>query len=345
MFTGIFHRRHSLRLATAGIVALALGGGVALVLSGPASAANVSVGQCNGINDTGGLTTTCEVVIINNLTNNPGTTGSSVSLNGGTPTTSSDLVTSVTQCNASGNGGGGTLTCSVSITNNIAINGPGAASAATVNQCVGSGGPSGNPLGPPLPGNPDPCTPFPATTTGATITQCNGSAVGGGLVAPSTCDASGTVSSSLPVTINQCNGSVGGGGSKINCSSTITTNVVDTTPTGTGGTGATGGTTGSGGGTTGGTGGTTGGTGGTTGGSTLAGGPTAHGSGGTAAGSTAGVIPTGAPQTGFGGATHAPFDDLIALGALALAGSVAACATAMPRRRRLAGREGSSGSS
>jgi hypothetical protein len=227
----------------------------------------------------------------------------------------------------------------VSITNNIAVNGPGAATAATVNQCVGSGG--APPLGPPLPGNPDPCTPFPASTTGATITQCNGSATGGGLVSPSTCDASGTVSSSLPVTINQCNGSVTGGGSKINCSSTITTNVVDTTatstttPTSTGGTsgGGTGGTSGTGG--TGGTGGGTGGTGGTT----------AHGSGGTAAGSTAGVIPAGSPQTGFGGAAHARFDDLIALGALALAGSVAAFATAMPRRRRLASREGSSGSS
>ena len=190
------------------------------------SAANVSVGQCNGINDTPGLTTTCDVVIINNLTNNPGTTGSSVTLNGGIPTTSSDLVTSVLQCNNSGNGGGGTMTCNVSITNNIAVNGPGAPSAATVNQCVGSGGPldgsSGDPLGPPLPGNPDPCTPYPATTTGATITQCNGSAGGGGLVAPSTCDASGTVSSSLPVTVNQCNNSVNGGGSMINCSTTIT---------------------------------------------------------------------------------------------------------------------------
>ena len=255
-----------LRLVRVGTLALALSAaGVALFLAhpSPVSAANVPVTQCNGINDTPGLTTTCDVVIVNNLTNNPGTTGSVVTLNGGTPTTSSDLVTSGTQCNNSGNGGGGTLTCSVSITNNIAVNGPGAATAATVNQCVGSGGPPDNPLGPPLPGNPDPCTPFPATTTGATITQCNGSATGGTLVAPSTCDASGTVSSSLPVTINQCNGSVTGGGSKINCSTTITSNVVDTTPTsttttttsggtsgggtsGTGGTGGSGGTTGSG---------------------------------------------------------------------------------------------------
>jgi len=111
---------------------------VALVVSGPATAANVPVGQCNGINDTPGLTTTCDVVIINNLTNNPGTTGSSVTLNGGIPTTSSDLVTSVTQCNNSGNGGGGTLTCSVSITNNIAVNGPAAASA-TVPPVVTAG--------------------------------------------------------------------------------------------------------------------------------------------------------------------------------------------------------------
>jgi hypothetical protein len=239
-------------------VAIALGAlGLALFLgnSSPASAATVSVGQCNGVNDTPGLTTTCQLVIVNNLTNDPATTGSTVALNGGSPTTSSNLVTSVTQCNGSGNGGGGTLTCSVLITNNISVTGPSPATSATVDQCVGSGGPPGYPLGPPEPGNPDPCNPYPATTTSATITQCNGSASGGGLVAPSACDASGTVSSTLPVSVNQCNGSVNGGGSTINCSVSLTANVINvgavgTTTTTTTGTGGTTGTTASGGTTT-----------------------------------------------------------------------------------------------
>ena len=74
------------------------------------------------------------------------------------------------QCNNSINGGGGTLRCSVVITNNYVDVTPGA-TAATVNQCVGSGG--GITVG---------CDPFPATTSGAAITQCNGSANGGTLV-------------------------------------------------------------------------------------------------------------------------------------------------------------------
>ena len=45
-----------------------------------------------------------------------------VTLNGGTPTASGDIVHSVTQCNDSGNGGGGTMNCNVTITNNITNN-------------------------------------------------------------------------------------------------------------------------------------------------------------------------------------------------------------------------------
>src|SRR5256885_11451163 len=72
---------------------------------------------------------------------------------------SSTLVTSVNQCNGSINGGGGTLRCSVKVTNRFVGLSTGA-TAATVNQCVGSGG-----------GIANNCDPFPATTSGATINQ------------------------------------------------------------------------------------------------------------------------------------------------------------------------------
>ena len=123
-------------------------------------------------------------------------------------------MTSVTQCNSSSNGGGAGVTCSVNIVNHISMNAPSAATAATVNQCVGSGLPIGLAT----------CNPFPATTSGATITQCNGSGTGGTFVdAFSFCNASGTVSASLPVTVNQCNGSANGGGNIVACSTELGT--------------------------------------------------------------------------------------------------------------------------
>jgi hypothetical protein len=214
-------------LMLVGVLALALGGFTGVLTfarSESASAANVSLNQCNNVSNTGGLTVECHVVIVNNLTNDPSTTGSVVTVNGGSPVSSSDLVTSVTQCNGSANGGGGTLNCSVQIINNIAVDGPSGATGVTINQCNGNQANDG------LGNAPNTCNPFPASTSGATITQCNGSGNGGGLVSPSHCDASGTVSSTLPVTVNQCNGSANGGGSKVNCSTAITTNVIDTTP-------------------------------------------------------------------------------------------------------------------
>ena len=93
-----------------------------------------------------------------------------------------------------------------------------AATAATVNQCVGSG--DGITTG---------CDPFPATTTGATITQCNGSANGGTLV-ELTCTATGTESSAFGVTINQCNGSTNGGGGLVICSANIDNNAAAPSP-------------------------------------------------------------------------------------------------------------------
>jgi hypothetical protein len=136
-------------------------------------------------------------------------------------TTTTDVltepVTAVTQCNDATNGGGGTLRCSVQVTNNFAGVSPGA-TAATVNQCVGSG--DGITTG---------CDPFPATTTGATITQCNGSANGGTLV-ELTCTATGTAASALGVTINLCNGSTNGGGALVICAANIDNNAAAPSP-------------------------------------------------------------------------------------------------------------------
>lgn len=193
-----------------------------LGLAGSASAATIaSTTTCsNGVDNTGGLGLICEVTIANTIT----ATGGSATVTvrechgaAGDPeascTTETTVltapVTAVTQCNDAINGGGGTLRCSVQVTNTFVGLDP-ETTAATVNQCVGSG--DGITTG---------CDPFPATTSGATITQCNGSANGGTLVGL-TCTATGTASSAFGVTINQCNGSANGGGALVICSANIT---------------------------------------------------------------------------------------------------------------------------
>jgi hypothetical protein len=267
-------------LLRAGAAGLLLLGSLALaLLVGPAaaSAANVGFSQCNDVGaGPSGATTgmTCDVTIVNTI--DGATRGSTVTVtrqcsldpcpegNGGPTTTSStDLVTSVSQCNGSGNDAAHTTTCTVHITNNISSDTPGATpvSGVTVNQCNGSaqGG-----------GGSNTCDPFPANTTGADITQCNGSANGGGGTIDCSVPAGSTVSPALPVTINQCNGTGNPGGSTVRCTAQITTNITPPSSSGGGGgssgtTGASGGSTGAGGGTTAGTGGTTGGAAGSTG--------------------------------------------------------------------------------
>jgi hypothetical protein len=214
----IFVRRSLAILLTAGLLLLG-----SLGLTGGASAATIApTTTCsNGVDNTGGLGLICEVTIANTIT----PTGGSATVTvrechgaAGDPQASCTTetaalttpVTAVTQCNDAINGGGGTLRCSVQVTNTFVGLDP-AATAATVNQCVGSGG-----------GITTGCSPFPATTTGATITQCNGSANGGTLVGL-TCSATGTASSSIGVTINQCNGSANGGGALVICSANVTT--------------------------------------------------------------------------------------------------------------------------
>ena len=146
------------------------------------------------MDNTGGLGLICQVTIVNTITASGGSSKTTVrECHGaaGDPTASchttvwnmSRPVTTVNQCNDSINGGGGTLRCSVKVTNNFVGRSAGA-TAATVNQCVGSGD-----------GVANQCDPFPASTTNATITQCNGSANGGTLVQLK-CRATGTKPSS-----------------------------------------------------------------------------------------------------------------------------------------------------
>jgi hypothetical protein len=201
-----------------------------LALATGASAATIApTTTCsNGVDNTGGLGLICEVTIVNTITASGGSASVTVrECHGAAGDPEADCATEtanltspvseVDQCNDSINGGGGTLRCSVEITNNFIEADPGA-TAATVNQCVGSGG-----------GITTGCDPFPATTTGATITQCNGSANGGTLV-ELTCTATGTQSPGLGVTINQCNGSANGGGALVICSANIENNAVAPTP-------------------------------------------------------------------------------------------------------------------
>ncbi|MEO5884897.1 MAG: hypothetical protein ABIQ58_05210 [Candidatus Limnocylindrales bacterium] len=201
----------------------------------PAAAATIApTTTCsNGVDNTGGLGLICEITIVNTITASGGTATVTVRECHGaagdpeasctTETTSlTEPVTAVTQCNDAINGGGGTLRCSVQVTNDFVGIDPGSA-AVTVNQCVGSG--DGITTG---------CDPFPADTTGATVTQCNGSANGGTLVGL-TCTATGTASPAFSVTINQCNGSANGGGALVICSASIADNIVaapTATPTG-----------------------------------------------------------------------------------------------------------------
>lgn len=235
-------RRH-IAFLVSGLFGLGLLTAGSLVTSPPASAATkvAPTTTCsNGVDNTGGLGLICEVTIVNTITRTGGSSrtvvrechGAAGAPQAACSTTRwnmNRLVTRVNQCNDSINGGGGTLRCSVRVTNNFVGMSPGS-SAATVNQCVGSGG-----------GITTGCDPFPATTTGATITQCNGSANGGTLVGL-TCTARGTKSSGLGVRINQCNGSANGGGSLVICSTNLTNRRVSQASTSTGGT-TTGGTT------------------------------------------------------------------------------------------------------
>jgi len=200
--------------------------------SGTARAAEQAINQCNGVGPgaTGATTAlSCTVTVVNTIDGN--TQGSTTTVertcaldpcpggNGTFTTSSTSLVTSVSQCNNSSNDAAHPILCTVSITNNISADTPGATpvTAATVNQCVGSaqGG-----------GGSNTCTPFPANTSNADITQCNGSANGGGGTVNCTVTPGSTTSPAIPITVNQCNGTGNPGGSTVTCTTTITTNII-----------------------------------------------------------------------------------------------------------------------
>jgi hypothetical protein len=222
--------RRPLTLLFRAMAAFALLAPVSLITTSPVAAAPLAaVGACaTGIGNVGGEGIICNVTIVNTITATGGSATVTVheclgsagdptdgAISGHPCTTSTSTantpVTEISQCNGSANGGGGKLLCTIVITNNFTGVSPGS-TAATVNQCVGSGE-SITPL----------CNPVQATS-GAAITQCNGSANGGG--ASLTCTATGTMASALVVTIAQCNGSANGGGALANCSATMTNNVV-----------------------------------------------------------------------------------------------------------------------
>ena len=202
-----------------------------------ASAATIGVNQCNGLNGSPtGATTglTCTVTVVNTI--NGAKTGSTTTVtrkctlgpcpggNGTFTSKSTSLVTRVTQCNSSANDAAPPrITCRVNITNNVSSNTPRAntVTAATVNQCVGSGKGGGKfgATGPLV------CDPFPASTTGATVTQCNGSVTGGGSTAVCSVAPSSKVSPAIPVKVNQCNGTGNKGGTLLTCSASITNNI------------------------------------------------------------------------------------------------------------------------
>src|SRR5580658_4204359 len=107
-----------------------------------------SVNQCNGTDNVGGEAVACRVTVTNNLNMATGVTSSALTVqecHGAahapptcitSTTPSSVLVSSVTQCDGSGSGGGGTVTCEVSVVNNIT--GTTSPTPATVDQCITS---------------------------------------------------------------------------------------------------------------------------------------------------------------------------------------------------------------
>ncbi len=182
-----------------------------------ASAQGIAISECNNVGTVGGNTISCTVTVTNNFTYNPGTPADPTGLAtittliacttplvcGTTGTTTSvDPVTGITQCDASGLGGASTVTCTVSVTNNLTGYPVGAAIVPTVSQCL-------NPLSTTLT-----CTATPAGNSqtgsggpgGQSETQCNSSGGPGGTM---TCTATAPPSQStgLPTTIAQCNGS------------------------------------------------------------------------------------------------------------------------------------------
>jgi hypothetical protein len=202
-------------------------------LDSASAATPPQVELCNGVLNADATTVECHVVVANtfNVATGVGSAVVTTTICAGAPGAAAcgpatianhgAVITSVVQCNGSGNAGGSTVICDVAIANTIT--GAVGVTAGTVNQCVGSGEDGGA-----IPLN---CGP-PQSTSGATLTQCNGSGNGGGATLRVTCSFGAlTESAALRVTVNQCNGSANGGGATVTCRASQTTTV---TPAATG---------------------------------------------------------------------------------------------------------------
>jgi hypothetical protein len=323
-------------IAAVGSISLLALGGLAAT---PASAASgaPAVTQCNppDFPITAGFQVTC-TVSVENYTSATGATSSTVTtsaclgaagvvypacpLNLGpvtSTTMSTQLVTSVNQCNGIVTGGGSNVYCNVTVTNNVPAGTP--ESGVTTDQCIGSVTGMGGTVA---------CNPT-SSTTNATVTQCNGSVTGGGTYAgepTAACTVTGAATAD-PVTVNQCNGTATGGGSAVTCMTAVSdvfaasTTTPTSAPTGSGGGSAGGGSGAS----------AVGGIGGGSGGAVGAGGSTGLAG---ASGTVGSVIPTGAPQTGFGGASQDTEPALVYAGGVALAAAGLTMALTIRRRRR-----------
>jgi len=205
--------------------------GLVLPASDALAAATRSALQCNNVGPSAsGATTgmTCTVTVVNTI--DGGARSSTTTLtrtcslgpcpggNGTFVTRSTSLVTAVNQCNGSDNDAAHPITCRVVITNYVSADTPGArpVTAATSNQCVGSGQGGGGTVA---------CDPVPASTTGATVTQCNGSGNGGGGTVACTVASASSVSPAVPIRVNQCNGTGNPGGSVVTCRTSISTQI------------------------------------------------------------------------------------------------------------------------
>jgi hypothetical protein len=192
--------------------------------------------QCNNGDNGPGQAVACDIQVTNNLNLGTGATSSEVTVTEchgitgtvlpcATTKTSlpGQLITVVTQCDNSGNGGGGTVTCNVQIVNDIT--GAASPTGATINQCNDSGGGGGTP--PTVV-----CDPIGNAVT-ATITQCNESGNDNGATMRVLCTVTAsTVVSVIPITVDQCNSSGDEGFGQVTCTVSITNVVIAEPPIG-----------------------------------------------------------------------------------------------------------------
>lgn len=209
--------------------------------------AETTAAQCNGEMNGGGTQVACTVVISQYLTASgslapsPASTMTMTRCVGAsgpvstltcttTVTTLTSPATTVQQCNGSGNGGGGTVRCSVTVANHF-IGSPGPILGALIYQCVGSVITGTGAPGICTPAN----TPGVTSVSAATVGQCNGSGNGGTSVGfVCTVNGPSTMTETVRVNVDQCNDSGNGGGALVICEATVTNDVIPAdTPTAT----------------------------------------------------------------------------------------------------------------